>query len=995
MGTISSGVGLISGLDINTLVNQLLALDARPRDRLIARIGGLDAQRAAFADISARITGVISRLTSLKSATAFTTARATSSDSGVLSVSGGSAAALGSYQFVVRSLATTQQMVSRGFSSTTTALPPGNLTIESSAARVTPSTRLDELNGYAGVRRGSFRLTDGTNQSATIQINDAITLREVVDRINQAGLKITAQVSGDRIALREMNGGSLKIEEVAGGSTAKDLGFGPGNTFHSKGTLDGASLVMLSGTTPLRALNDGNGLRTAKGGGDFTVNGQVVDLSGNLTESTRLARLNHGAGASLGTIRITTTDGSGPGVEKEIDLSGLQTMGQVRAAILNLAPELSVTLASGRIVVGFASGGETKTLKIEDVSGNAARDLGIDGTSSGGKISGRNVFTMDRMSDVIAAIQHGDQSDGSLTATLVGAQLRIQSTSGSVTLAPVGSSTVLRDLGLAATTYQGPATTGRLLAGLDSVLLRSLNGGAGYTLGTVRIGAGAGSVDVHLSDAQSLSEVLRRIQSAADQANLGIVAEHDPSGTRIVVRSADGLAPVTMSDVSGDFAAKTGLAQASGASLRSDNLQRRYMNENTRLETLNQGQGVKFGKMKLTDSAGVSRTIELASSSTRTLADVIDAINTAGVGISARINDTGDGLLLTDTAGGAGTMQVEEAGGTLARDLNLLGTATGGRLDGTFELQISMSGGETLDSLVAKVNQKTGLARAMILNDGSGVNPFRLSLTSTATGSAGEVLIEGLGFDFTTLNRAQDARVLLGGAESGVLISSATNTLTGLIPGATLTLHAPSESTVTVSVADDPSGLISSMTGFVDAFNGILSRVKELTKYDSETQQRGLLLGDSTISALENRLLRLVSGAVSGAPGGIERLSELGFRTNNGVLELDTEKLKTALHERRDAVVEFFTRVESGFAVAAEKALKDATDATGLLGRRTETIGKQRELLSRRVGELNVLLELKRQRLTTQFNAMEQTLARLQSQQNALGQLSAIASSKK
>ena len=58
MGTISSGVGLISGLDIEGLVGSLLQIDARPRDTLLRRIEGLTTRQTAFLGLQAQLLAV-------------------------------------------------------------------------------------------------------------------------------------------------------------------------------------------------------------------------------------------------------------------------------------------------------------------------------------------------------------------------------------------------------------------------------------------------------------------------------------------------------------------------------------------------------------------------------------------------------------------------------------------------------------------------------------------------------------------------------------------------------------------------------------------------------------------------------------------------------------------------------------------------------------------------------------------------------------------------
>ncbi len=165
MGTITSGIGLISGLDFGSIVNQLIAIEARPRNSLLLRIGALNAQRTALLDISARILGMQSRISSLTDPLFFRSVNSTSSDPNVLTVSAGIDAQIGSYRFTVRNLASSHQMVSGGFRTRDTILPRGSMMIESAAARANNATTLDELNGYDGVQRGKFKIVDGDDET--------------------------------------------------------------------------------------------------------------------------------------------------------------------------------------------------------------------------------------------------------------------------------------------------------------------------------------------------------------------------------------------------------------------------------------------------------------------------------------------------------------------------------------------------------------------------------------------------------------------------------------------------------------------------------------------------------------------------------------------------------------------------------------------------------------------------------------------------------------
>ncbi len=996
MGTISTGVGLISGIDYDQLIEQMLALDARPRDRLTARISDLDAQRTAYLDVSARISAILAKINTLASADFFRNTTASSSDADVLGVTAGPSAVPGSYSFIVKALATTHQVVSRGFVSQDAPLPPGRIYLESARARVNEQVRLDELNGYGGVQRGSFELIDGTGHAATISLSDAVTLADVVERINAAGVNVAAEVRGDHLVLRETTGAALRVREVDGGHVAADLGFGPGRTYDGGGRIEGTGLVYLSDYTPADAVNDGNGIRHARAGDDFTINGISVSLSDILTPETRLGRLNHAAGVELGVVRITTEDDNGQQHTSEIDLRGLDTIGEVKDAIEGGIEGLTVTLADNKMVISY-SGDDTgdRSLEIEDVSGHAARDLGIEGTSEVGKITGRGVLHNDTLADVVAAINFAADNDGSISASIDGTRLVLHG-EGGLELAAVGSSHALEDLGFEEGSFDATTTGRRIVGGIDSVLLRTLNGGQGFTPGRISIQAGAGSVTLDLSDVQTLGEVIERINEVSADEGLGIEASYDHTGTRLIVSSIDGVTPISIQDVAGGgtFAADIGLAtDAPAARITSDNLQRRYISENTALSSLNHGAGVTLGTIRITNSLGESRSFDLSTESGGTLQDVLDAINADGTfGVVARINDTGDGLVIEDTNGGDFALEVADESGSAARDLNILGESDTGSIDGSFEFNLTLTGHETLADVAARINEHAGIAQASVLNDGTDVAPYRLQITSSTSGARGELLVDGL--DFSTLSNAQDAKVLLGtNPESGVLITSASNTITDVAPGLTIDLAAVSDDPVTVTIARDDDAVADAIDAFVSSFNDALDRIGQLSSYDPETEQKGLLLGEGTLQMVERRLTRTVATTTIDVGGGIRRLSDLGIRFRSGKLEFNRDEFLETFEQHRDEITQFFADEDTGFSAVMKEQLEGITESNGLIDRRESTLEKQKELMSSRIEQINVLLEQKRARLKRQFAAMESALAAMQTQQNALAQLSSLAGS--
>jgi len=86
------------------------------------------------------------------------------------------------------------------------------------------------------------------------------------------------------------------------------------------------------------------------------------------------------------------------------------------------------------------------------------------------------------------------------------------------------------------------------------------------------------------------------------------------------------------------------------------------------LSSLNGGKGFgQLGSLSLTDRSGASATVDLSGS--ETLEDVIDAVNAAGLGIVARVNQARNGIELADTTGAsASNLIVANADATATAD---------------------------------------------------------------------------------------------------------------------------------------------------------------------------------------------------------------------------------------------------------------------------------------------------------------------------------------
>ena len=139
------------------------------------------------------------------------------------------------------------------------------------------------------------------------------------------------------------------------------------------------------------------------------------------------------------------------------------------------------------------------------------------------------------------------------------------------------------------------------------------------------------------------------------------------------------------------------------------------VNVNDSLSSLNDGIGVPAGSFTITDREGVSAVIAVAAGDT--VNDVITAINGAvGLSVTASLNSSRDGLLLTDTSTviSQPLTVTEVAGGTTAASLGILGQRDGDLVGRSLNPII------TANTLIADLDGGNGLVLGQIdiLNGG-------------------------------------------------------------------------------------------------------------------------------------------------------------------------------------------------------------------------------------------------------------------------------------
>jgi hypothetical protein len=199
-------------------------------------------------------------------------------------------------------------------------------------------------------------------------------------------------------------------------------------------------------------------------------------------------------------------------------------------------------------------------------------------------------------------------------------------------------------------------------------------------------------------------------------------------------------------------------------------------------------------------------------------------------------------------------------------------------------VSIPVPDGTTISGLATLINNSGANpgVTATVLDMGSSytTDRYRLMLTGQNTGATytiavdnGLTTLDGTGgtVDFTSTafedpppKAAQNAQVRLDGYPPGSWIERASNTVTNLIPGVTLSLLSPSSTAVQVTVADDTDAMQQKITDLVSIYNDLLTYIQDQTKYDKTTEEAGVLFGNYGLQIVKSQLGAIATG---NAPG--------------------------------------------------------------------------------------------------------------------------------
>ncbi|WQS26069.1 flagellar filament capping protein FliD [Helicobacter pylori] len=299
----------------------------------------------------------------------------------------------------------------------------------------------------------------------------------------------------------------------------------------------------------------------------------------------------------------------------------------------------------------------------------------------------------------------------------------------------------------------------------------------------------------------------------------------------------------------------------------------------------------------------------------------------------------GESLIINDRRGG--NIEIK---GSKAKELGFLQTATQesdllkssrtikeGKLEGVISLngqkldlkaltKESNTSEENTDAIIQAINSKEGLNAFKNAEGKLVINSKTGMLTIKGEDALGKNSLKDLGlsagmvqsyeasqdtlFMSKNLQKASDSEFTY----NGVSITRPTNEVNDVINGVNITLEQTTEPNkpAIISVSRDNQAIIDSLKEFVKAYNELIPKLDEDTRYDADTKIAGIFNGVGDIRAIRSSLNNVFSYSVH-TDNGVESLMKYGLSLDDkGVMSLDEAKLSSALNSNPKATQDFF-----------------------------------------------------------------------------------------
>ncbi len=313
---------------------------------------------------------------------------------------------------------------------------------------------------------------------------------------------------------------------------------------------------------------------------------------------------------------------------------------------------------------------------------------------------------------------------------------------------------------------------------------------------------------------------------------------------------------------------------------------------------------------------------------------------------------------------------------------------------GTQSATIQVATTDSLQSIAANINNAGVGVTASVIDTGSGSTPYVLWIQANQTDTPIQYAdtsgtpLQQLGIltsTGTTNTVTQPAPSLF--TVNGTSFQNASNTVSGAIPGLTLTLNSTGSSTV--SVTQSFNALNSAVNAFVSAYNSAVDAINQDTGTSGQLQGSGIL--DVTQSQMAGIVNQTVPGVTPNNLGsiGITFVPATVGGTNNGHLQVDTATLDAAA-QSNPAAVEALLSGPNGAMTQMSNLVNGLTGPGGTIASIQDSMTSQLTALDNEQSSLQQQINQEQQDLQNEFNNLEVTMANLKTQDASLASLTGI-----
>ena len=311
---------------------------------------------------------------------------------------------------------------------------------------------------------------------------------------------------------------------------------------------------------------------------------------------------------------------------------------------------------------------------------------------------------------------------------------------------------------------------------------------------------------------------------------------------------------------------------------------------------------------------------------------------------------------------------------------------------GSVETVTLAAGATTLNDLVDGINALTANVSARIVE--TSVGAFRV-VVEGPQGTSNALTIADNAFGLETpsnkIQTAQNAEVTV----NGLLVSSASNQISGVVPGLKLNLMSETTSDVVLSVSRDTSAAKASINDLVASYNVFEGIIRGLTASGTPTTEGGALKSDASVTAIREKVRGFLTSD-SSTPGATKMgMSDIGVSLQrNGTFKVNDTALSAALTSDYTDITKMFsadTNNQSSYDGANRGIAGDIVHQItsylafdGLIKAREGSYSNETKYLSVEQSDLDKKMAAIQTRYTQQFSTMSRIMDEMKATQDYL-----------